>query len=439
MQYLQSSRTVYTVVGSTRNPNQCLVSIHNYSHLREAKAENVIDHWRAFCRGEVDTAGLSMHDPVNLSADEERGIAARHIHYVWDTFLNRVLTALDQTITDELFATLNTNGVDSQYQKEYNEFESAYCKWAATSSATLSRVTVVEATEPALTSWAQALHELKQQRMIMEGVKKDAESSQRISAEIAKQMVEQQDALQEVLLQQKEKEDVEGPDTIITSSSSSTTPRQQRKLSSEKDVKVTPVKKRVYFPKSRYIYSSDILLANHSENLLKKVGQLKTNDPSWRTGCTPNLISELFDRNGEMDEQIAQEIFDSLVHVSSLNQGRKILMEDDKYLTASELTALLLSVETFENKVPSTVPSKTAADKKYGIPAADAVNSLPVDSALRKMVNKHDILQKELREKVMQERAEDAISRYDFRENGRLYFDEFCLALMNLFKTQRCV
>lgn len=424
---LQSARTTYTVTVVSNSPNRCFVQ-----------------------------ASTTMVVAVNPHGDEgEEASVITAIQYFWQTYINEVLLSLESEVLSQAYPVLSGR-LDNEFRRAYEQEEEAYCEWAASSAQTFPRAEVLDHMEKAIVCWARVLQEYRHQKLIAETVKNDVEGARRIAAETAKQLADSAAMVEAMkLLEAKRAED---PPCLYHPPNDAVA---QQEVKDRESQNLQQARRRQLYQKCSTTDPNPPIVEASGNPFTKSLQpeEVATVELPIPDRYSPRLLDHLFTSSGSLNEQEASVVFNCLNkkkrNYVSADDVQTILMGmdhqgmyEDIDGTQEALAQLRSRIqECYANRYGPTglanvnrlrtqtdAAAKLAAAPCAGEPADSHLVTRACPNALEKMVIQHDERKAERKAAAMNQLAEDMVGRFAFRDGGKLYFDEFCLALMHLLK-----
>lgn len=381
---------------------------------------------------------------VNPKGDEreEKELLAA-VEFFWSNYLETLMLSLESEVLSEAYPVLSGK-IDTEFRNAYEAHEQNFCEWAASSKESFPRAAVLENYENVLVCWSRVLQEYRHQKLIAETVRADVDGSKKVAEESARQLACSEAALKEMMqkvadlstppcfyrppnddVERMIREDRRQPEVAASRT------RQFYQTASTKDPKGTssldsgPA---VYptIPVSSVLPTKDIVAA--------------PKPPQGLQHYSPAMLRKLFTERGAINDPEVESLFKVLDQKSNhyivADDIKTILMSMDHIGLYEDQDGTLDELERYRTNIKEVYaarystncppPSQTARDR--------AAAGETASSALERMVHNHDARKEALRERAMHRIAEDTVSRFAFRESGKIYIDEFCLALMHLFK-----
>lgn len=413
---LQSAVTTYAVHKVTNSLNRCYV--------------------------EFSTILKVNTNPKGDEREEKELLDA--IEYFWSTYLENLLLSLESEVLSEAYPVLSGK-IDTEFRNAYESHEQNFCEWAASSRENFPRASVLENYENVLVCWSRVLQEYRHQKMIAETVRADVDGAKKVAEESARQLACSEAALEAM---KKKVEELSVPPCFYRPPNDDIE-RQIREDARRPDVAASRTRQFYHTaattdPNGGNAYNSPP--AKYPTPSVATVLPTKeTAAPKPTAGqqhYCPNMLRKLFTERGMLNDPEVEALFKVLDPKSNrfltAEEIKTVLMSmdhiglyEDQDGTLDELERYRLNIKEVYAARYSTncpPPSETAREK-----AASQEDT--ASSALERMVHNFDARKEALRERAMQRIAEDTVSRFSFRESGKIYSDEFCLALMHLFKS----
>lgn len=409
---LKSAVTTYSAHKVTNSPNRCFVDFNT--------------------KLEIET------NPKGDECEEKELIRA--IEYFWTSFLENLLLSLEAEVLSEAYPVLSGK-IDTEFRNAYEAHEETFCTWAATSRETFPRQLVLENYESVLVCWSRVLQEYRHQKMIAETVQADVAGAKKVAEESARQLACSEAALEAM---KKKVEELSDPPCFYRppNSEENTNANDRR----HPDIAAS---------KTRQMYhTASTTNPSQPPNALKEAAgrtgstesQTETVEAAMPksnavipTKYSPEMLRNIFTERGELNEPEVKVLFKVLDqksnHFVTADEIKTILMPmdhlglyEDQDGTLDELERNRASIkELYAARYSRNSPPKT-------YPPSAPIPDEPVSSALERMVRNHNEVKEAKREAAMHRVADDTVNRFCFRESGKVYFDEFCLAIMHLFK-----
>lgn len=401
---------------------------------------------------------LEMSSNPHGDEDEEK-LFGEAIIYFWTAYLETLLRSLEAEVLAEAYPVLSGR-IDKEFRNTYDKQEGIFCEWAASSSQNFPRDTVLETFENILIGWSRVLQEYRHQKLVAEAVQADVSGANKVSRESAKQLATSEASLRDMI--RKVEELSEAPCFYRPQDDKRSTESGHNKQASQY---VTASRERQLFHNASTAPCADtpsdqntVVQHNVGKNYMAAPGKSSS---SWmqapsalipvnHRSPTPqsystSLLKHLFTEHGELNEPQVQVLFNSLKNKSqnyvTSHEIKIILLSMDHIGLYEDQDGTLDELESFRESIKeayATRYSRHDGPKSMDTDIAASVKHVLSDesasSALSRMVKRHDERKEERRQNAMQRVAEDAVSRFCFRENGKLYFDEFCLVIMHLLK-----
>lgn len=360
------------------------------------------------------------------------------IEYFWTTYLETLMLSLEAEVLSEAFPVLSGK-IDTEFRKCYEAHEENFCEWASTSKQTFPREAVLENYENVLVCWSRVLQEYKHQKLIAETISADVSGARKVAEEASRQAALSEAAVEEL---KKKVEELSDPPCFYRP------PRDCPPEAPKDKAEVEASKKRQYYnsasiPADRREDGKAAAVTNVvSAAVVPTAGSPPVMRPA-PSRYSVSMLKNLFTEKGILNEGEVEVLF-------------KVLdPKSNHFLTADEIKTILLSmdhlglyedqdgtqdeVERYRQDIKEVYAARYGIGSPFSSESGNAKQpshdeNETVSSALSRMVNNHNERKEAQRQKAMAHIADDTVARFCFRESGKVFFDEFCLAVMHLFK-----
>eukprot|EP00796_Vickermania_ingenoplastis_P008420 gene8420-5900_t len=389
------------------------------------------------------TTKLEIRPNPNGDEKEEKELFAA-IEYFWSTYLESLILSLEAEVLSEAYPVLSGK-IDTEFRKAYEAHEQNFCEWAASSKESFPRAAVLENYENVLVCWSRVLQEYRHQKLVAETVRADVDGAKKVAEESARQLACSEAALE--AMKQKVEELSDPP--CFYRPPNEDLERQYRQDKKHPDVAASRARQFYQTASTTDRTAATELSPGPAAYPTRPVSSVLPNrdtapapkPPATPSQYSPNMLRNLFTARGVLNEPEVEVLF-------------KVLdPKSNRFLTSDEIKTILLSMDhlgLYEDR-DGTLDEleRYRMDIREVYAARYSTNSPPpsdnarekaasrkedtASSALERMVNNHNERKEAQRESAMHRIAEDTVNRFCFREGGKIYFDEFCLALMHLF------
>lgn len=382
---------------------------------------------------------------TNPNGDEREEKELLHaIEYFWSTYLENLLLSLEAEVLSEAYPVLSGK-IDTEFRKAYEAHEQTFCEWAATSKEMFPRKEVLENYENVLVCWSRVLQEYRHQKLIAETVRADVDGAKQVAAESARLLAGSQAALEAM----KQKVDELSDPPCFYRPPLDEVDRQNRQDQRHPDVAASRTRQFYHTasttdpnPAAANKAAATAAPAAYTAVVSGEKKEVTSSKVSPSpTQYSPGLLRNIFTERGVLNEPEVQVLFKVLDpkgnHFVTSEEIKTILMSMDHLGLYEDQDGTLDELERYRTSIKEVYAARYS---KNSLPLSDnarakaAFKGETASTALERMVNNHNERKEAQRESAMHRIAEDTINRFCFRESGKIYFDEFCLAVMHLFK-----
>lgn len=397
-------------------------------------------------------------NPNEHGDEEEEKVFGEAIIYFWTSYLENLLRSLEAEVLAEAFPVLSGK-IDTEFRNAYEKKENLFCEWAASSALQFPRQEVLDNFESVLICWSRVLQEYRHQKLVAETIRADVDGSKQVAMESAKQLATSEATLR--VMMKKVEELTEAPCFYRPTDSNGDAGSGQ---SARLPPHVAASRERQFFHKASAgddaalcLPAEDATQCGQGEGYLptsnqesfspsqKSVALLKNVHSSPPPSFSTVLLRNLFTENGELNEPQVEVLFRSLAHKSqnfvTSDEVKCILLSMDHIGLYEDQDGTLDELERCRESTKETYATRysrhhfpSSMDTDISASAQKIISDESASSALSRLVKRCGEFKESRRENAMKRLAEDTVSRFCFRESSRLYFDEFCLAIIHLLK-----